>query len=53
MKKVADYARIYGFRTYTRKSIRNHEEDYTRIGRNCYMANDEFAMLEEILESEN
>ena len=49
---MADYARIYGFRTYTETSICNHEEDFTWIADNCYMTNAEYDFLEEILENE-
>ena len=51
-EKMAAYAIVYGFRLYSKKNIRRHEEDYTWIGNNCYMTNGDYAMLEEILEKE-
>ena len=50
--KMAAYAIAYGFRLYTRKNIRNHEEDYTWIEDNWYMSNGDYAMFEEILDKE-
>ena len=50
--KMAAYAIAYGFRLYSRKNIRNHEEDYTWIEDDCYMTNGDYAMFEEILEKE-
>ena len=51
-EKMAAYAIVYGFRLYSKKNIRCHEEDYTWIGNDCYMTNGDYAMLEEILDKE-
>jgi len=51
-KTMAACAIAYGFRLYTKKNIRNHEEDYTWIEDDCYMTNGDYAMFEEILEKE-
>ena len=50
--KMAACAIAYGFKVYTRKNIRNHEEDFTWIEDNCYLTNGDYAMFEEILENE-
>jgi len=49
---MAACAIAYGIRLYTKKDIRNHEEDYTWIEDDCYMTNGDYAMFEEILEKE-
>ena len=51
-EKMAAYAIAYGFTLYSRKSIRNHEEDYTWIEDNWYMSNGDYAQFEEIMEKE-
>ena len=50
--KMAACAIAYGFKVYTRKNIRNHEEEFTWIEDNCYLTNGDYAMFEEILENE-
>ena len=50
--KMAACAIAYGFKVYTRKNIRNHEEDFTWIEDNCYLTNGDYAMFEEIMENE-
>ena len=49
---MAACAIAYGFKVYTRKNIRNHEEDFTWIEDNCYLTNGDYAMFEEIMEKE-
>ena len=49
---MAAYARIYGFQIVNAKSIKGHEEDYTRLETDCYITNSEYDMLTEILEKE-
>ena len=49
---MATCAIAYGFKIYTRKNIRNHEDDYTWIADNCYLTNGDYAMFEEILDKE-
>ena len=49
---MAAYAIAYGFTLYSKKSIRNHEEDYTWIEDNWYMSNGDYAQFEEIMEKE-
>ena len=51
-EQMAAYAIAYGFKVYTRKNIRNHEDDYTWIADNCYLTNGDYAMFEEILDKE-
>ena len=46
------YARIYGFQVVDGKHIKGREEKFTCLGGNCYLANGEYEMLEEILEKE-
>ena len=47
---MAAYAIAYGFRLYSKKNIRNHEDDYTWIEGSWYMANGDYAQFEEIMD---
>jgi hypothetical protein len=49
---MAAYARIYGFLVFCFNEIKENEEFYTEIDDNCFMANGDYAMLEEILEKD-
>ncbi len=49
---MAAYARIYGFEVHNSRFVEGREEFYTEIDDNCFMANGDYAMLEEILEKD-
>ena len=47
------YAIAYGFRIYQKRKIPSGKTDeFICIGKNCYMSNADYEMLEEILSKE-
>lgn len=49
---MAAYARLYGFRVYRHSELHGQEDNFTCIGGNHFMLNEEYEFLCELQEKE-